>query len=97
MPEATSPDMPVPASADPEDPVLAPPEFNTGVAHPARVYNYWLGGKDNYPADRVLGDAVIEAVPSTRSAVRANRAFLGSSPTRNCAPPWTWAGRSPSC
>ena len=30
------------------DPAL----FDTGVAHPARVYNYWLGGKDNYAADR---------------------------------------------
>jgi hypothetical protein len=59
------------------DPDLPPPEFNTGVAHPARVYDYWLGGKDNYAADRVLGDAVIAAMPSTRSSARANRAFLG--------------------
>ncbi len=77
MPEAASPDMPVPASQAPGGPGLPPPEFNTGVAHPARVYDYWLGGKDNYAADRVLGDAMIELVPSTRPAVRANRAFLG--------------------
>jgi len=77
MPEAGSPDVPVPALAVPGDPGLPPPEFNTGVAHPARVYDYWLGGKDNYAADRELGDAMIAVVPSTRAAVRANRAFLG--------------------
>jgi hypothetical protein len=59
------------------DPDLAPPEFDTGVAHPARVYDYWLGGKDNYAADRALGDAIIAAMPSTRSSARGNRAFLG--------------------
>ena len=77
MPEAGSPDVSVPSSAVPADPGLPPPEFNTGVAHPARVYNYWLGGKVNYASDRELGDAVIAVVPSTRTAVRANRAFLG--------------------
>ena len=60
-----------------EHPNLRPSEFNTGVAHPARVYDYWLGGKDNFAADRVLGDAVIAAMPSTRFSARANRAFLG--------------------
>src|SRR6266404_2948554 len=54
-----------------------PPEVNTGVAHSARVYDYWLGGKDNFAADRALGDAMIAAMPSTRFAARANRAFLG--------------------
>ena len=77
MAEATSPDMPVPAPAVSGDPGLAPPEFNTGVAHAARVYDYWLGGKDNYAADRALGDALIEVVPTTRTGARANRAFLG--------------------
>ena len=68
--------MPVQA-APPGDPGLPPQEFNTGVAHPARVYNYWLGGKVNYAPDRELGDAIIAVLPSTRAAVRANRAFLG--------------------
>ena len=77
MPEAGSPDVPVPASAVSGDPGLQPPEFNTGVAHPARVYDYFLGGKDNYASDRVLGDAIIAAMPSTLTAARANRAFLG--------------------
>jgi hypothetical protein len=53
------------------------PEFNTNQAHPARVYDYWLGGKDNYAADRELGDKMIETVPSTLVGARANRAFLG--------------------
>ena len=52
------------------------PTFDTGVAHVARVYNYWLGGKDNYAADRKAGDAALEAYPYIAGGVRANRAFL---------------------
>jgi hypothetical protein len=51
--------------------------FDSTVAHPARVYDYWLGGKDNFAADREAGDAVLRAKPSIRQNVRANRAFLG--------------------
>jgi len=54
-----------------------PPEINTHVAHPARVYDYWLGGKDNFAADRALGDAIRDAVPTIEAMARANRAFLG--------------------
>jgi S-adenosyl methyltransferase len=50
--------------------------FDMTQAHPARVYNYWLGGKDNYEADREAGDQVIDAVPNIRHGVQANRAFL---------------------
>ncbi|MGA9830915.1 MAG: SAM-dependent methyltransferase, partial [Trebonia sp.] len=50
--------------------------LNTAVAHPARIYDVWLGGKDNYPADRAAAAAGLEAFPSTISSVRANRAFL---------------------
>ena len=46
MPEASGPDVPVSVAEDQEDPAWLPPEFNTGIAHPARVYDYWLGGKD---------------------------------------------------
>lgn len=53
-----------------------PPEINTGIAHSARVYDYWLGGKDNFAADRALGDAMIESIPALRSMARANRDFL---------------------
>jgi hypothetical protein len=52
------------------------PNFDTGVAHIARVYDYWLGGKDNYAADRRAGDAALEAYPYIAAGVRANRAFL---------------------
>jgi S-adenosyl methyltransferase len=54
-----------------------PVEIDTSVAHEARVYDYWLGGKDNYPADRALGDAIAAQIPTIRTMARANRAFLG--------------------
>jgi hypothetical protein len=50
--------------------------FDTSVAHLARVYDYWLGGKDNFAADRLVGDQVIQAYPDIVFSVRANRAFL---------------------
>ncbi len=53
-----------------------PPEINTSVAHPARVYDYWLGGKDNYPADRQAAEHAIEAMPNIAVFARTNRAFL---------------------
>jgi hypothetical protein len=54
----------------------APPSFDTTVAHPARVYDYWLGGKDNYEADREAAEQVVSIMPSILPGVRANRAFL---------------------
>ena len=53
-----------------------PPELNSGVPHSARVWNYWLGGKDNFPADRQVGDMVLEAFPSIVEVARASRGFL---------------------
>jgi hypothetical protein len=53
------------------------PEFNTSVAHIARVYDYWLGGKDNFAVDRELGERTLAAYPNLVFSVRANRAFLG--------------------
>lgn len=50
--------------------------LDTGVAHPARRYNYWLGGKDNFAADRESGDAIVATFPSIRLSVRENRKFL---------------------
>jgi hypothetical protein len=52
------------------------PSFDTSVAHVARIYDYWLGGKDNYAVDRAAGDAGVEAYPDIVHSVRANRAFL---------------------
>lgn len=50
--------------------------IDTTVAHPARVYDYWLGGSNNFPADREAAERVLAATPGLRSRVRANRAFL---------------------
>jgi hypothetical protein len=50
--------------------------LDTSQAHIARVYDYWLGGKDNFAADRAAGDAVIQAYPGVIATVRANRALL---------------------
>jgi len=50
--------------------------IDINVAHPARRYDYWLGGKDNFAADRASGDAVAEAFPTIRTAVVENRRFL---------------------
>jgi S-adenosyl methyltransferase len=49
---------------------------NPEAPHLARVWDYWLGGKDNYAADRAVGDSILTAVPRQRRHVRANRAFL---------------------
>jgi len=52
------------------------PLIDTSVAHPARVYDYWLGGKDNFAADREAGELALKAYPDLAQAVRSNRAFL---------------------
>jgi trans-aconitate methyltransferase len=52
------------------------PDFDTSVPHIARVYDYWLGGKDNFAADRELGERTLQAYPKLIYSVRANRAFL---------------------
>jgi hypothetical protein len=57
--------------------VMPSPLFDTSVPHIARVYNYWLGGKDHFAADRELAERFIEADPEVIAGVRANRAFLG--------------------
>jgi hypothetical protein len=51
--------------------------FDTSVAHQARMYDYVLGGKDNYAADRAAVEAWLEADPGVAASCRANRAFLG--------------------
>src|SRR4051812_242544 len=48
----------------------------TDRANSARMYDYFLGGNDNYPVDREMGDAAAAAFPGIRIAARANRAFL---------------------
>lgn len=70
-----------PGSHDHDDPVADSTtgdslSFDTSVAHPARIYNYWLGGKDNYEADRQATEQAIAVTPDILPGVRANRAFL---------------------
>jgi hypothetical protein len=50
--------------------------IDTSVAHPARRYNYWLGGKDHFEADRQSGDMIAKAFPIVAELARANRKFL---------------------
>ena len=62
------------ADAEPEG---APPEIDVTKPHPARMYDYFLGGKDNFAADRATATQVLDSWGSVRTAVRENRAFLG--------------------
>jgi SAM-dependent methyltransferase len=52
------------------------PPFDPSVPHPARVYAYWMGGKDHYLADRHAAEEVIRRRPQVVEGARANRAFL---------------------
>ena len=55
------------------------PEIDTSVPHSARIWNYWLGGKDNYPVDRMAGDQVMEMFPDMTQIARLQRSFLARS------------------
>jgi hypothetical protein len=65
------------ASSDPDEPGHRPVDLQTDQPHPARVYDYLLGGKDNFAADRAAAEAGLRANPNSRIPPRANRAFLG--------------------
>src|SRR3984957_10296793 len=64
-------------AAAPGDGKTRPRPFDITVAHQARMYDYVLGGKDNYAADRAAMDAALEVWPDMAFGARANRAFLG--------------------
>jgi hypothetical protein len=49
--------------------------IDTSVPHSARIWNYWLGGKDNFEVDRAVGDQVVRIFPSIVQAARDSRAF----------------------
>jgi hypothetical protein len=53
-----------------------PSEIDTSVPHIARVYDYWLGGKDNFASDRAVAEAAMREDPNVVEGVRGNRAFL---------------------
>jgi O-methyltransferase involved in polyketide biosynthesis len=52
-------------------------KIDASVAHSARIWNYWLGGKDHYPVDRKVGDQIAGMFPDIVRLARADRAFLG--------------------
>jgi O-methyltransferase involved in polyketide biosynthesis len=52
-------------------------EIDTTTPHSSRMYDYWLGGKDNFAADRKLADRIARFLPIMPAKVRVNRAFLG--------------------
>jgi hypothetical protein len=53
-----------------------PPRLDTSTAHSARVWNYLLGGKDNFAADREVGDLILQAFPGIAHIARLQRQFL---------------------
>ncbi len=57
-------------------PDVSVPRFDPDVAHPARVYDVWIGGKDHYPADRKAAAEVASCRPQVAAGARANRSFL---------------------
>ncbi|MFS4095449.1 SAM-dependent methyltransferase [Streptomyces sp. AF1A] len=61
---------------DGDSPTAGPARLNTSVAHNARVWNYWIGGKDNYEVDQQVGDHVAGMFPVIRAVARADRDFL---------------------
>ena len=61
-------------SGQPENGV--PADIRTDIAHPARVYDFWLGGKDNFAADRAAAEQVMQVMPEILDTVRGNRRFL---------------------
>jgi hypothetical protein len=63
-------------TGSPPDPTTHHGSLDTGVPHTARVWNYFLGGKDNYTVDREAGDRIVAANPDVMHLARASRGFL---------------------
>jgi SAM-dependent methyltransferase len=67
-------------TADDDDPpsgAWTAAQIDTSVAHPARMYDYYLGGKDNYEVDREAAEAFLKVLPQGKATAVANRTFLG--------------------
>jgi O-methyltransferase involved in polyketide biosynthesis len=56
---------------------MGPAQIDTSRPHPARTWDYYLGGKDNFAADRAVADKVIAAWPGMRVSARESRKFIG--------------------
>ena len=63
------------AETEPDDGTAAP-RLNTKVPHSARIWNYWLGGKDNFAVDRELGEQLRHVYPAIADLARSDRQFL---------------------
>ena len=70
-------DLEPPAHGGPAVSAWTTAQIDTTVAHPARMYDYYLGGQDHYKVDREAAEAIVAMVPEMRAGARANRAFLG--------------------
>ena len=55
---------------------MPPAELRTDIAHSARIYDYMLGGKDNFEVDRTAAEKMLEGTPGLRVSMRANRRFM---------------------
>lgn len=75
VPDGELPEM-GPYVQGPEHSGFSAADIDTSRPHPARMYDYYLGGWDNYEVDRVAAERVIEVHPQVRLSARANRAFL---------------------
>jgi S-adenosyl methyltransferase len=69
------------------------PDINTAVPHPARIYDYFIGGQHHFPADRDTAAKILQRSPAVRVAARENRAFLGQRPGP-CRRAVTWWPRT---
>ncbi|MGW8377500.1 SAM-dependent methyltransferase [Streptomyces sp. ODS28] len=81
IPDPSSQPSPRPSSQPSSDPSPQPsppppPEIDTSVPHSARIWNYWLGGKDNYPVDHRAGDEFAALFPGIVESARGARQFL---------------------
>jgi len=56
---------------------LSLPEIDPQKPSPARIYDFWLGGSQNFAVDRQVGERAAAAMPTLQNAIRANRQFLG--------------------
>lgn len=60
----------------PHSPHEVHPDIDTSRPHSARIYDFWLGGKDHYPADRAMGEQILATLPVIGDMAVKNRAFL---------------------
>ncbi|TYB44044.1 SAM-dependent methyltransferase [Actinomadura chibensis] len=76
MPPADSSSGDPTADIPPQLPQYAQERFRTDIPSPARTWNYWMGGKDNYAADRIVGDSTAAINPEVITLARESRPFL---------------------